>query len=374
MPDYNENNSRLTQIRQNLCYSNDGPTKIPSPLVGEGWGEAALPSLVTLTSFLSRQGRGSKQAHCDLESFLCSFMALHAAGWVPPVVVGGRSPGPSAASLPAPWLPSRRNRRQKPSKVAAPKEATLVVWNQAYHGIPRVFWRTQCHKSGRHKPTERIQALPLGSESAEIKVEPVKIGAEEGVVFNINSSPLFFLTAGDLAADSNQTLNAEAQAAVTALRAALRRAGRSKTVEQPSDERGSCADRDVAPVGPDVALAAREDMAPQGVGSDGPIAREIPALFCRGPAHAYPSRGPGCDSFCLRRCGSGARLLVVGLFPGTIPVHRFSRRKARNVSGSIVFGFRPWRAGGDPRIGRRGDHHPDRHMVCPRNQHYFQGD
>ena len=47
--------------------------------------------------------------------------------------------------------------------------------------------------------TERIQALPLGSESAEIKVEPVKIGAEEGVVFNINSSPLFFLTAGDLA-------------------------------------------------------------------------------------------------------------------------------------------------------------------------------
>jgi small-conductance mechanosensitive channel len=64
--------------------------------------------------------------------------------------------------------------------------------------------------------------LPLGSESAEIKFEPAKIGGEEGVAFSVNSNPLFHLAAADLAPDSNQTLNTEAQTVVTALRAALR--------------------------------------------------------------------------------------------------------------------------------------------------------
>jgi small-conductance mechanosensitive channel len=107
------------------------------------------------------------------------------------------------------------------SKVAAPKEAELVVWNQPITVFRASFGGLNPQERAA-QATERIQALPLGSESAEIKVEPVKIGAEQGVVFNINSSPLFFLTAGDLAADSNQTLDGEAQAAVTALRAALR--------------------------------------------------------------------------------------------------------------------------------------------------------
>jgi small-conductance mechanosensitive channel len=107
------------------------------------------------------------------------------------------------------------------SKVAAPKEATLVVWNQAITVFRSSFAGLNAQERVA-QAAERIQALPLGSESAEIKVEPVKIGAEEGVAFNINSNPLFFLTAGDLAADSNQTLNAEAQSAVTALRASLR--------------------------------------------------------------------------------------------------------------------------------------------------------
>ena len=107
------------------------------------------------------------------------------------------------------------------SKVAAPKEATLVVWKQAIT-VFRASFGGLDQQERAAQAAERIQALPLGSESAEIKVEPVKIGAEEGVVFNINSSPLFFLTTGDIATDSNQALNAEAQAAVTALRAALR--------------------------------------------------------------------------------------------------------------------------------------------------------
>ena len=107
------------------------------------------------------------------------------------------------------------------SKVAAPKEATLVVWSQAITAFRSSFAGLNPQERVA-QAAERIQALPLGSESAEIKVEPVKIGTEEGVAFSINSNPLFFLTAGDLAADANQTLNAEAQAAVTALRAALR--------------------------------------------------------------------------------------------------------------------------------------------------------
>src|SRR6266536_303745 len=107
------------------------------------------------------------------------------------------------------------------SKAAAPKEATLVVWNQAITAFRSPFAGLNPQERVA-QAAERIQALPLGSESAEIKVEPVKIGTEEGVAFSINSNPLFFLTAGDLAADPNQTLNAEAQAAVTALRAALR--------------------------------------------------------------------------------------------------------------------------------------------------------
>src|SRR5215510_7742621 len=107
------------------------------------------------------------------------------------------------------------------SKVARPKEAPLVVWSQAI----TVFRSSFAGLSAEQRATqaaERIQALPLGSESAEIKFEPVKMGAEEGVAFSVNSNPLFFLAAADLARDSNQTLNAEAQTVVTALRAALR--------------------------------------------------------------------------------------------------------------------------------------------------------
>ena len=107
------------------------------------------------------------------------------------------------------------------SKVAVPKEATLVVWNQAITVFRSSFAGLNAQERAA-QAAERIQALPLGSESAEIKFEPVKIGAEEGVAFNVNSNPLFFLTAGDLAPDSNQTLTVEAQTAVTALRAALR--------------------------------------------------------------------------------------------------------------------------------------------------------
>jgi len=107
------------------------------------------------------------------------------------------------------------------SKVAGSKEAPLVVWNQAITVFRSSFAGLSAEQRAA-QAAERIQALPLGSESAEIKFEPAKIGAEEGIAFSVNSNPLFFLAAADLAPDSNQTLNSEAQTVVTALRAALR--------------------------------------------------------------------------------------------------------------------------------------------------------
>jgi small-conductance mechanosensitive channel len=107
------------------------------------------------------------------------------------------------------------------SKAAAPKEAPLVLWNQPIT-VFRSSFAGQNPQERAAQAAERIQALPLGSESTEIKFEPAKIGNEEGVAFSINSQQLFFLTAGDLAPSSNQTLNAEAQTVATALRTALR--------------------------------------------------------------------------------------------------------------------------------------------------------
>ena len=109
------------------------------------------------------------------------------------------------------------------SKVAAPKEAELVVWNQPIT-LFRASFAGLTPEERAAQAAERIQDLPLGSESAEIKFEPAKIGAAEGIAFSINSRQLFFLTAGDLAPDSNQTLNTQAQTIATALRAACARA------------------------------------------------------------------------------------------------------------------------------------------------------
>jgi small-conductance mechanosensitive channel len=107
------------------------------------------------------------------------------------------------------------------SKASAPKEAPLVLWDQPIT-VFRSSFAGQNPQQRAAQAAERIEALPLGSESAEIKFEPTKIGNEEGVAFNTNSQQLFVLTAGDLAPDSKQSLNAEAQTVATALRAALR--------------------------------------------------------------------------------------------------------------------------------------------------------
>jgi small-conductance mechanosensitive channel len=107
------------------------------------------------------------------------------------------------------------------SKASPPKEAPLVLWNQPIT-VFRSSFAGQNPQERAAQAAERVQALPLGSESAEIKFEPAKIGNEEGVAFSANSQQLFFLTAGDLAPDSKQALSAEAQMVATALRAALR--------------------------------------------------------------------------------------------------------------------------------------------------------
>src|SRR5262245_40755207 len=65
------------------------------------------------------------------------------------------------------------------SKVAGPKEAPLVVWNQAIAVFRSSFAGLSAEQRAA-QAAERIQALPLGSESAEIKVEPATIGREAG--------------------------------------------------------------------------------------------------------------------------------------------------------------------------------------------------
>src|SRR4029434_7956344 len=107
------------------------------------------------------------------------------------------------------------------SKVAAPKEAELVVWNQPIT-VFRASFAGLTPEDRAAQAAERIQDLPLGSESAELKFETAKIGAAAGIACSIESRQLISLPAGDLAPDSNQTLNTQAQTIVTALRAALR--------------------------------------------------------------------------------------------------------------------------------------------------------
>ncbi len=106
------------------------------------------------------------------------------------------------------------------SKVTAPQEATLVVSKQPIT-VFRQSLRGLSPRDRAAQAAERIEALPLGGESAEIKFEPVKIGAQEGLAFSLNGRPLFELAAGDLGPEPNQSLSAEAPAVVTILRTAL---------------------------------------------------------------------------------------------------------------------------------------------------------
>ena len=218
MLDHNGNNSRLTQIQQNTLllerrsnqrfplpswervrgsYQAWSPSPHSSPVKGEEAGKlTALPSL-----FCAAFWRCTQSARFRRFWLLLVTLAICGLTVLPSIAAEKVEPA------------------QGPSK-GAPQEAALVVSSQPIAVFRASFGGLSAQERAA-QATERIQALPLGSESAEIKVEPSKIGAEEGVVFNFNSSPLFFLAPGDLPADSKQTLDAEAQKVVTALRAAL---------------------------------------------------------------------------------------------------------------------------------------------------------
>ena len=107
------------------------------------------------------------------------------------------------------------------TKRAPNDKAQLVVWNHpiavfssSFAGLPP--------RERAAQAAERIEALPVGSESGDIKLEQAKIGSEEGVAILLNSRVLFFLTKADLALDSKESLDHAAQAAVRDLREALR--------------------------------------------------------------------------------------------------------------------------------------------------------
>jgi small-conductance mechanosensitive channel len=145
----------------------------------------------------------------------CTQPALFRRSWMGAVIILCLMAVPLSAAEKPPAAP-------EVSKVSAPKEAPLVLWNQPIT-VFRSSFAGQNPQERAAQAAERIEALPLGSESAEIKFETAKIGNEEGVAFSTtNSQQLFVLTAGDLTPDSKQSLNAEAQTVAAALRAALR--------------------------------------------------------------------------------------------------------------------------------------------------------
>jgi small-conductance mechanosensitive channel len=110
---------------------------------------------------------------------------------------------------------------QKPVKRGAAEEAALVLW-----GRPVALFRSPFEGlSPRDRvaaASARIQRLPPGAESAEIKIEEAKIGTAAGVAVVVGSRVVFFLTQADLDPASNDTLYGAAQRASANLGQALR--------------------------------------------------------------------------------------------------------------------------------------------------------
>jgi small-conductance mechanosensitive channel len=210
MPKYNENNSRsrviLNEVKNldlSMGFKKRDPSAAPQDdiatqaLKGE---EVGRPTALS-TLFYAALWRGTQRA-------------WFRRSWMGAVIILCLTAVPISAAEKAQPAPDT-------SKASAPKEAPLVLWNQPIT-VFRSSFAGQNPQERAAQAAEHIQALPLGSESAEIKFELAKIGNEDGVAFISNAQQLFFLTAGDLAPDSTQTLNAEAQTVATALRVALR--------------------------------------------------------------------------------------------------------------------------------------------------------
>lgn len=216
MPDYNRTNYRLTQLllerrsnppfplplreraRVRGRYQAGSPSPHSSPVKGEEVNQpTALSNRFCRVFSPCAQPARFRRLWLVLGALaICVLTAL-------PIVAAEKS-----------------ERAADPSKAAPPQEAALVVSSQPIT-VFRVSLAGLNPQERAAQAAERIEALPVGSESAEIMFEPIKIGAEQGVAFSVNSRPLFVLAPGDLGPDSMQTLNAEAQTAVTALRAAL---------------------------------------------------------------------------------------------------------------------------------------------------------
>jgi small-conductance mechanosensitive channel len=220
MPNCNGNNSRLTEIGRSSPLLEQGSTqKLPLP----SWERVRMRrryrpwSPSPRLSPVKGEEVGRRAAVSDRASvplWRCMGQNPLLWSWLAALMICCVATSPiSAAEKPQPVA--------EISKASAPNEAPLVLWNQPIT-IFRSSFAGQNPQERAAQAAERIQALPLGSESAEIKFEPAKIGNEEGVRFSTNSQQLFVLTAGDLAPDSKQTLSAEAQTVATALRAALR--------------------------------------------------------------------------------------------------------------------------------------------------------
>jgi small-conductance mechanosensitive channel len=121
---------------------------------------------------------------------------------------------------------------QNAAKAPAAEDAALIVWNRPVT-VFRSSFEGLIPRDRVVAASARIQTLPPGAESAEIKIEEVKIGTAAAVAVVVGSRVVFFLTQGDLDPASSDTLYRAAQQAAENLKQALRaraEAGRNSSL------------------------------------------------------------------------------------------------------------------------------------------------
>jgi small-conductance mechanosensitive channel len=110
---------------------------------------------------------------------------------------------------------------QDAAKTRAAEEAALVVGSRPVT-VFRSSFEGLTPQERVAAASARIETLPPGTESAEIKIEEAKIGTAAAVAVVIGSRVVFFLTQGDLDPASNDSLHRVAQQAAENLKEALR--------------------------------------------------------------------------------------------------------------------------------------------------------
>lgn len=115
----------------------------------------------------------------------------------------------------------------KPAKQAS-NEARIEFWNRQI-AVQRASLAGITPQQRAERATERLEALPLGVDSGEIALHPLKIENQDGVGFLCRGQLLLFLSTDDMDKESGESLEQASQAALRNLDDALqaRRAERA---------------------------------------------------------------------------------------------------------------------------------------------------